>query len=206
MIDVKYPEGATPIDPDETEGLLLTHITTQGELNRWEQDNIVEAFAWIEKTKPKNIFNEQFIKQLHKRMFDNVWKWAGKFRRSDKNIGVSWHQVPMCLQNMCDDVPIWIQTQNESPEEMAVRFHHRLVWIHPFPNGNGRHARLMANIFLENVLHGSPFTWGTRDLSSPSELRRRYLKALQEAATYFMAVKTMMPASIHLMALAGTNF
>jgi Fic-DOC domain mobile mystery protein B len=159
MIDFKYPEGATPIDPDEAEGLLLTHITTHGELNRWEQDNIVEALVWIDKTNPTNILNEQFIKQLHKRMFGNVWRWAGKFRRSDKNIGVSWHQVPMCLKNMCDDVPVWIQTQNESPEEMAVRFHHRLVWIHLFPNGNGRHARLMADIFIANVLHGSPFTW-----------------------------------------------
>jgi len=181
MIDFKYPEGATPIDPDEAEGLLLTHITTHGELNRWEQDNIVEALAWIDKTKPTNILNEQFIKQLHKRMFGNVWKWAGKFRRSDKNIGVSWHQVPMCLKNMCDDVPVWIQTQNESPEEMAVRFHHRLVWIHPFPNGNGRHARLMADIFITNVLQGSPFTWGKRNLSNPSENRSRYINALQEA-------------------------
>jgi Fic-DOC domain mobile mystery protein B len=181
MIDLKYPEGATPIDPDEAEGLLLTHITTQAELNRWEQDNIVEALAWIDKTKPTNILNEQFIKQLHKRMFDNVWKWAGQFRRSDKNIGVSWHQVSTSLKNMCDDVPVWIQTQDESPEEMAVRFHHRLVWIHPFPNGNGRHARLMADIFLENVLHGAPFTWGKRDLSSPSESRSRYINALQEA-------------------------
>ncbi len=87
MIDFKYPEGATPIDPDEAEGFLLTHITTHGELNRWEQDNIVEAMAWIDKTKPTNIFNEQFIKQLHKRMFGNVWRWAGQFRRSDKNLG-----------------------------------------------------------------------------------------------------------------------
>ncbi|MBW2266429.1 MAG: mobile mystery protein B [Deltaproteobacteria bacterium] len=183
-MDFKYPEGATPIEPDEAEGgLLLTHITTHGELNRWEQDNIVEALAWIDKTKPTNILNEQFIKQLHKRMFGNVWRWAGQFRRSDKNIGVSWHQVPMCLKNMFDDVPVWIQTQNESPEEMAVHFHHRLVWIHPFPNGNGRHARLMADIFIENVLHGSPFTWGKRDrdLLSPNEYRSRYIAALQEA-------------------------
>lgn len=181
MIDFKYSDGATPIDPDEAEGLLLTHITTHGELNRWEQDNIVEAMVWIDKTKPTNILNEQFIKLLHKRMFGNVWKWAGKFRRSDKNLGVTWHQVPMCLKNLCDDVPAWIQTENETPEEMAVRFHHRLVWIHPFSNGNGRHSRLMADIFIKNVLLGSPFTWGQRDLSSPNEHRRRYIDALQDA-------------------------
>jgi Fic-DOC domain mobile mystery protein B len=181
MIDFNFPEGTTPIDPDETGGLLLTHITTQGELNRWEQDNIVEALAWIDKTKPTNILKEQFIKQLHKRMFGNVWKWAGQFRRSDMNIGVSWHQIPASLKNLCDDVPVWLRTQYESSEEMAVRFHHRLVWIHAFPNGNGRHARLMTDIFLENVLHSSPFTWGKLDLTSPSESRRRYINALQEA-------------------------
>ncbi len=130
MIDFKYPKGATPIDPDEAGGLLLTHITTQGELNRWEQENIVEALAWIEKTKPMDILHERFIKQLHKRMFGNVWKWAGQFRRSGKNIGVLWHQIPENIKIMCDDVPEWIQSQYESPEEMAVRFHHRLVWIH----------------------------------------------------------------------------
>ncbi|MBW2172663.1 MAG: mobile mystery protein B [Deltaproteobacteria bacterium] len=181
MIDFKYPEGATPIDPNEAAGLLLTHITTQGELDRWEHDNIVEALAWIEKTRPTDILNEQFIKQLHKKMFGNVWKWAGQFRQSDKNIGVSWPQVPASLKSLCDDVPVWIHAQEESPEEMAVRFHHRVVWIHPFPNGNGRHARLMGDIFLENVLGGSPFTWGKQDLSSPSEYRSRYIKALQEA-------------------------
>jgi len=181
MIDFKYPKGATPIDPDEAGGLRLNHITTQSELNRWEQENIVEALAWIEKTKPTDILNEQFIKQLHKRMFGNVWKWAGQFRRSGKNIGVLWHQIPENIKNMCDDVLEWIQSQYESPEEMAVRFHHRLVWIHPFPNGNGRHSRLMANIFLENVLHGSPFTWGNQDLSNPHESRSRYINALQEA-------------------------
>ena len=181
MIDFENPDGATPIDPDEASGLLLNHITTQGELNRWEQDNINEAFAWIEKTKPTNILNEDFITRLHKKMFGNVWKWAGKFRQSDKNIGVSWDQIPLTLKNMCDDAAYWIEIQSESPEEIAIRFHHRLVWIHPFPNGNGRHARLMADLFIENLLHGSPFTWGRQNLSKPSENRSRYISALQEA-------------------------
>ena len=181
MIDFNNPEEATPIDLDEEEGLLLTHITTQGDLDRWEHDNILKALAWIEETKPTDILNEQFIKQLHKRMFGNVWKWAGQFRKSDKNIGVSWPEIPTSLKNLCDDVPVWIDAESESPEEMAVRFHHRLVSIHPFPNGNGRHARLMADIFLENVLGGSSFTWGKQDLSRPSEFRSRYIKALQEA-------------------------
>jgi len=181
MINLNYPEGATPIDLNESKGLILTHITTQTELNRWEQENILEALAWINKTKPEDIFNDKFIRQLHKRMFGNVWRWAGQFRQSNKNIGVPWYQISVDLQNMYDDIPVWIQLQKESPEEMAVRFHHRLVSIHPFPNGNGRHARLMADIFIENVLHGSLLTWGKGDLSNPGANRKRYINALYEA-------------------------
>ena len=176
-----YPPGATPIDADEAEGLLLPHITNRAELDRWEQDNIAEAEIWAFRRKPHDLLSVDFVCRLHRRMFGNVWKWAGEFRQSDKNIGLSWHQIPMGIENLCDDVPVWIQSQSESVEEMAVRFHHRLVWIHPFPNGNGRHARFMANIFLENVLLGSPFTWGNRDLTSPSDQRRRYISALREA-------------------------
>jgi len=181
MTTFKYPEGATPIDPNETKGLLLTHITTREELDRWEQDNILEAFAWLDKTKPTDILNEQFVRELHKRMFRNVWKWAGKFRKMDKNIGGPWHQISMGLKNLCDDALLWIQLRDESPEEIAVRFHHRLVSIHPFPNGNGRHARIMADILLENVLHSLRFSWGGRDLSNASEVRSRYIDALHEA-------------------------
>jgi len=103
MIEFEYPEGATSIDPDETAGLRLTHITTRGELDRWEQDNIIAALTWLDKVKPTDILNEQFVKQLHRRMFGNVWKWAGHFRQSDKNIGGPWHQVPARLRNLCDD-------------------------------------------------------------------------------------------------------
>jgi len=176
-----YPEGATPLDPDEAEGLLLTHITTKDQLNRWEQDNIVEAIAWLDRTKPINILNEQFIKELHKRMFCNVWKWAGRFRKTDKNIGGPWHQVPMALRNLCDDARVWVERKEESPEEIAVRLHHGLVSIHPFLNGNGRHARLMADILLENVMNHPRLSWGSRNLAKASDVRRRYIAALQAA-------------------------
>lgn len=181
MPDFKYLYGATPVDPEETEGLLLTHITTRGELDRWEQDNIVEAMVWLDKTKPTDILNEKFIKKLHKRMFCNVWKWAGQFRKSDKNIGGSWYQIPINLRNLCDDVCLWIKLKEEAPDIIAVRFHHRLVSIHPFPNGNGRHARLMTDLLLENVLNCSRFTWGSEDLSKASDVRQKYITALQAA-------------------------
>ncbi|MDP8227030.1 MAG: mobile mystery protein B [Candidatus Celaenobacter polaris] len=181
MPNFDYPKGATPIDSNEIVGLLLTHITTRSELDRWEQDNIVMALAWLDQNKPKDIFNERFIKELHRRMFGNVWKWAGKFRRSDKNIGCSWNQIPICVKNLCDDAKLWLELKSESSDEIAVRFHHRLVSIHPFPNGNGRHARLMTDILLENILGRSRFSWGREDLSSASDSRRRYIEALHAA-------------------------
>ncbi len=180
-MDLENPEGTTPIDPDEAEGLLLTHITTRGELDRWEQDNIAEAMLWLEKTKPKNILNEDFVRNLHRRMFGNVWKWAGQFRKSDKNIGGPWWRVSTDLKNLCEDARFWTDLRKEPPDEIAVRYHHRLVLIHPFPNGNGRHARLMTDLLLENILDHPRFTWGSTDLSKDGGPRERYIAALHAA-------------------------
>jgi len=184
MIEFEHPEGATPIDADEAEGLRLTHITTRGELDRWEQGNIVEALAWLDRAKPTDILNEQFVKELHRRMFGNVWRWAGHFRQSDKSIGGPWHQVPTSLRNLCDDARVWTGLHEESPDQIAVRFHHRLVSIHPFPNGNGRHARLMTDLLLERILHCPRFTWGSGDLSRAGNARQRYIAALHAADTH----------------------
>lgn len=181
MMEFEYPEGATPIDPNEAAGLLLTHITKRSELDRWEQDNIIEALAWLDRTKPVEILNEKFIKGLHRRMFGHVWRWAGQYRQTDKNIGGPWHQVPVSLKNLCDDAHLWLNLHEETPDQIAVRFHHRLVSIHPFPNGNGRHARLMTDLLLENALHCSKFSWGSENLSQSGTARQRYITALHAA-------------------------
>jgi Fic-DOC domain mobile mystery protein B len=181
MIDLRYPNGATPLDPDEAEGLLLSHITTREELDRWEQDNISEATAWLEKRKKKDILTQEFMKALHRRMFGNVWRWAGKFRQSDKNIGSPWWRIPEDLKNLCSDVRMWIESKTFPPDEIAVRFHHRLVQIHPFPNGNGRHARLMADLLTEEVLGKRRFSWGAADLTRRGNSRERYIEALKAA-------------------------
>jgi len=181
MMEFNYPEGATPLDPNEIEGLIPTHITKREELDRWEQENINEAMTWAEERKPKDILNESFMKLLHRKMLCNVWKWAGKFRRSDKNIGVPWNSVPIHLKQLCDDVKYWIDNKTFSEEEIAARFHHRLVSIHLFPNGNGRHARLMADILLEYVFDKPPFTWGKTDLIKSGEDRTKYIESLLAA-------------------------
>lgn len=173
--------GATPLDPDEIKGLIPSHITRRSELDRWEQDNINEALAWLEKRPPRDILSERFIKQLHKKMFCNVWNWAGTFRQSEKNLGIPYYRIAIDLKQLFDDVQYWIEYQTFVPDEIAARFHHRLVYIHPFANGNGRHARLMADILLENRLHLPPFTWGQVNLAPKGEDRKRYIESLVAA-------------------------
>ncbi len=178
---IDYSDDATPLEYEEMEGLLLTHITTRAELYRWEMDNINEAYQWSEKLKNKNILNEDFICLLHKRMFGNVWKWAGAFRKSEKNIGILWIQIAVELKILCDDANVWLEFNTYAPDEFAARFHHRLVYIHPFANGNGRHARLMADLILEKLFKSEPFTWGKASLTKQGESRSAYIKALKTA-------------------------
>lgn len=178
-IKLDYPTGATPLDADELASLIPGHITTQGELNEWEQLNIVQGENWARKQR-KEILNEGFLRQLHQQMFDETWKWAGEFRKSDKNIGVDWLKIGVELKKLLDDTHYQIEHASYPSDEIAVRFHHRLVAIHPFPNGNGRHARLMADLLLEHLGHPR-FTWGRRSLVDASETRRDYIAALKAA-------------------------
>lgn len=176
-----YPPGATPIDPDEGEGLLLSHITNRYELDRWEQDNITEAETWAFKRKPKDLLSLDFVIKLHKRMFGNVWKWAGEFRKRGKNIGVDWWVIGSAVKNLLEDVKIWIEENVYEPDEIAARFHHRLVSIHPFANGNGRHARLMADLLLVHVFNLPRFSWGSENLVQTGDCRKLYIAALKAA-------------------------
>lgn len=180
-MDFLYPSGATPLNPNEINGLIPTHITTRAELDRWEQDNINEALLWLQKQKRKEVLNESFMKQLHKKMFCHVWKWAGRFRQSEKNIGAAWYQIPIELKQLCDDAQYWIENKTFSEDEIAARFHHRLVFIHLFANGNGRHARLMADVLLETRLHRQAFTWGSANLVNAGQDRKRYIESLVAA-------------------------
>ena len=173
--------GATPLDPDEAEGLIPTHVTTREELNRLEQENIVEAMQWLNRSRPRSILDEAFIRKLHRQMFGQVWKWAGKFRASDKNIGVPKTHIGVELHKLCEDTKVQIEHKSYPPDEIACRFHHRLVWIHPFPNGNGRHARLLTDLLLEKVLHRPPFAWGGMSGVPEGEVRAAYLDALRAA-------------------------
>ncbi len=178
-VDRDHPPGATPLDADELANLIPRHITTQSELNEWEQLNILQGEAWARKQR-KDTLDVDFVRQLHREMFGETWRWAGEFRKSDKNIGVDWLKIGVELRQLLDDVRYQIDHATYAPDETAVRFHHRLVVIHPFPNGNGRHARLMADLLVER-LSQPRFTWGSRSLVDTTDTRQRYIAALQAA-------------------------
>ncbi|MCB0738802.1 MAG: mobile mystery protein B [Bacteroidetes bacterium] len=182
-LDLEYTNGQTPLEEDEKDGLLIPTITTRADLDEYEHLNIEEAMFWItSKTlKTETIFTEKFVRNLHKRMYGNVWKWAGDFRKTNKNLGVDKWQIPTELKNLCDDALYWVQQKTYSPDEIAIRFKHRIVSIHCFPNGNGRHSRLMADIIIEKIFNLPLFTWGAGDLIQQGDIRTNYIQAVKEA-------------------------
>lgn len=177
----EHPDGATPLEPDEKERLRLSHITTREELNIWEHRNILEAHRWLSRKRGPAELDENFLRTLHRKMFGKVWDWAGNYRRSNKNIGIDWPQIPVALRELLDDLAYWKEHESFRPDKIVVCFHHRLVYIHAFPNGNGRHARLVSDHILERWWGLSPFSWGSGNLDGPGEVRKRYIRALRAA-------------------------
>jgi len=175
-------DGQTPLDPDEATGLKLAWIATRSDLNDAEGANIVSGMRWgsrqVRSKKPAEVATEGFLRALHTRMFGDVWRWAGAFRQTERNIGVAPYQIAMQLRQLFDDVQAWREFGTYPIDEQAVRLHHKLTFIHPFPNGNGRCSRVMADLFLES--HGAkPFSWGPAPHGSA--VRQQYLAAIRRA-------------------------
>jgi Fic-DOC domain mobile mystery protein B len=175
-------DGKTPLSADERAGLLPT-LATREELHQWERSNILEAYAWA--FAPANLarqdpVTEAFVRGLHRRMFDQTWTWAGRYRSTEKNIGIPHHQIRDSLAGLLGDVRYWLEQSTYPPDEIAIRFHHRLVSIHPFANGNGRHARLIADVLAQQ--QGRPgFSWGSSAIARAGDYRRAYIEALRAA-------------------------
>jgi len=182
-LELEYLAGQTPLDEDEKDGLRIQTITTREELDEFEQKNIEQAIQWTlgRKIQMDKVFSESFIKSLHKRMYDEVWSWAGSFRKSNKNIGVDKWQISTELKKLVDDAKFWIKNEAYGEDEIAVRVKHRIVSIHCFPNGNGRHSRLVGDIISDKVFNREVFTWGQSNLSQERDTRKTYLSALREA-------------------------
>lgn len=188
-LDLQYIDGQTPLDEEEKEGLLIPTITTREELDEFEQKNIEEAILWVlsKKLKKETIFTEKFIKDLHKKMYGVVWKWAGDFRQTNKNIGIDYWKISTELKVLLDDALFWIENKTFPVDDLAIIFKHRLVSIHCFPNGNGRHSRLMADIIASKIFGEKVFSWGGENLSHETNARERYLTAvkLADKGNYF---------------------
>ena len=172
-------DGHTELSEEDRQGLIPTYIATRGELFDAEERNIVRAL----RERPPSIdelLDDAYLRQLHLRMFGQVWAWAGAYRLRETNIGIAPAQIPEAVRNLVADTRVWIEGAVFRPDELAVRFHHRLVHTHPFPNGNGRHGRI-ATDYLILVLGSEQFTWGATLDVETEELRARYVKALQQA-------------------------
>lgn len=180
---LEYIEGQTPIDEEEKEGLLIKTVSTRGELDEFEQANIQEAVEWSMRRKfsREQILTENFLLLVHEKMFGAVWDWAGKKRKTNKNIGVDKSQISVEIRKLLDDCMFWMENKTFYPDEIAIRFSHRLVRIHLFPNGNGRHSRLIADILISNVYDRPVFTWGHHNLTKKSSVRKEYLNAIYKA-------------------------
>lgn len=176
------PDGATPLDPDERRGLKFPHITTRGELDELEQANIEQGLRWISRRRGGDIFDDVFLRKVHERLFGDVWLWAGDYRLTEKNIGIAPYQISVQLRMLLDDARFWAKDKVYAPLEAAARFHHRMVQIHPFPNGNGRHARIATDIMLEDYYKHPPVEWANGfDLQADNERRKQYIAALRAA-------------------------
>lgn len=183
-LDFDLADGQTPLDDEEKDGLLISSVSTHGELDEFEQLNIEKAIKWTltRKFRKADLLTEKFVKQIHKKMYGEVWAWAGEFRKTNKNIGVHWHQIAIELRNLLDDCNYWIEHNTYSPDEIAVRFKHRMVSIHCFANGNGRHSRMMADLIIEKIFDKPIFTWGANaDLTNAGDTRKEYLTAIKAA-------------------------
>jgi len=182
-LEIDYIYGQTPITEEEKEGLIIQTISKREELDEFEQLNIESAIEWSmqRKLSMEKILTIDFILDVHKRMFNKTWKWAGKFRTTNKNIGIDKYQIHQELKMVCDDCKYWIEKDTYTKDEIAIRFKHRIVSVHPFANGNGRHSRLCADIIISHVLKEEIFSWGRLNLVKPGESRKKYLEAIYAA-------------------------
>ena len=181
LADPLLPEGDghTPLGDDDIYGLIPTYITTRGELNAAEQDNVAHALTLASPSQPDQVLDHVYLRRLHKQMFGDVWDWAGQYRPSEMSIGIDPVAIPMAVVDLCEDARLWMKASGEE-DLAAARFHHRLVLIHPFRNGNGRHARRAADVLLVSAGIDA-FTWGANADLSPDDLRSRYLTSLRNA-------------------------
>lgn len=176
--------GGTLLTEEELEQLIPKYVTNKKQLDEVEQNNIENAFEWLLSKKTNSVdqlLSKQFQDELHRRMLSKVWLWAGKVRKKETNIGVDPSQIEVQRRHLIDDTKFWIENKTMDPIEMALQFHHRLVKIHCYPNGNGRHSRIMADLILERIFNLPRLKWGGQNFITQNDFREKYIAALKKA-------------------------
>lgn len=183
--DETQPGGATP--GDDTSGLIQTHLTSRGARNAAELDSISQAYnKHIYRARKKKSgaewLTDEFLCKVHRDMFGSIWTWAGKHRTEQINIGKEWHLIPEQTRILCENFRSWDADQSTMQTiEIAARLQNGLTRIHPFKNGNGRHARLITDIFFHSRGHPLP-KWPQIHLEAQGDvIREQYIAAMRAA-------------------------
>jgi Fic-DOC domain mobile mystery protein B len=179
-----HAPGATPLTAEDLQGLKIPSVKTHGELNEVEAANIIRGQEWALRARGARLpdmLSDAFVQRLHAAMFGEVWKWAGQYRQHDSNIGVPAHAIRPELRQVYDEARGWLEYKSYQPDELAVRLHYRVVTVHPFPNGNGRHARMLAHLVMVRHFGVEPLQWGGSLLRGADANRKAYLDALVAA-------------------------
>ena len=185
LFDEHDDDANTPLDAEERQQLIPSYITLRRELNEAEQINIAHAAKWLS-SRRGDLLDEGFLRELHRRMFGQVWRWAGRYRETPRNIGVDANRIRMDIAQAIDDARFWAANATYAPDEIAVRYAHRLVAIHPFPNGNGRLSRMVGDLLAMQL--GRPrFSWGSQSLIDANMTRAKYVAALRAADVHDLA-------------------
>ncbi|MFI5035413.1 MAG: mobile mystery protein B [Acidimicrobiales bacterium] len=172
-------DGHTKLSEEDRKGLKPAYIATRGELYEAEQRNIASALLKASPGVPQ-LLDDSYLRRLHKSMFEDVWAWAGTYRRRETNLGIDPLEIAVSVKNLLEDTRVWVDESVFEADELAIQFHHRLVLIHPFPNGNGRHGRIAAD-FLIAAIGSAKFSWGSGLGLDTQALREAYLRALRLA-------------------------
>lgn len=181
MPEFDFNDHNTPLSGEEMDGLIIPTIRTRNDLNEAEALNLIEGTLWLkEKARNVDVFDDLFLCKIHKQLFGQVWEWAGTYRTTNKNIGVFWEDIPAQIRAKALDAKFWFENEVYPPEELAVRFHYELVHVHPYPNGNGRFSRIIADYIVENIFELKPLKWGNHHLIKSTDARRTYIAAIVE--------------------------
>ena len=184
-MDETQPIGATP--GGDTSGLLLEHLSTTTARNAAETEAISRAydkyvFRARRKKQGTEWLTDDFIRRVHADMLGTIWEWAGKYRQTKFNLGVDPHLIREQIKLFTEDFLYWNGTESTmSVIEIAARIQHRLTNIHPFTNGNGRHARLITDIFLHSRKLPIPQWPQIQLMAQGNEIGEQYITAMKKA-------------------------